>query len=95
MADLEFVFQWLEQSPSCPVCKAGASKDKLVPIYGRSSEGNITEDPRETIPERPAGQRPDPVPPRHPFENLFQPQFTQGAFSFSAGFTPFGFQMVR
>jgi E3 ubiquitin-protein ligase RNF5 len=88
------IYRWFEQSPSCPVCKAGASKDKLIPIYGRNSEGNINTDPRDTIPERPAAQRPAPIRHPHPFENMFQHQFGQGGITFAAGFSPFGFQMA-
>ena len=39
--------QWLETRPNrpmCPVCKAGISKDKVIPLYGR---GNVNQqDPR-------------------------------------------------
>ena len=41
------IFQWFEtrpNSPLCPVCKAGISKDKVVPIYGHGNEGKV--DPR-------------------------------------------------
>ena len=48
--------QWMEsrQSPTCPVCKAVISKDKLIPLYGRGSENK---DPRENVPPRPQGER--------------------------------------
>lgn len=49
--------KWLETRPnrqSCPVCKSGLDRDKVVPIYGRDS-GNI--DPRDKTPPRPRGQR--------------------------------------
>ena len=39
--------QWLETRPNrsvCPVCKAGISKDKVIPLYGRGSTNQ--EDPR-------------------------------------------------
>lgn len=39
--------QWLETRPSrpqCPVCKAGISRDKVIPLYGRGSSSQ--EDPR-------------------------------------------------
>jgi len=54
--------QWLEaqsQNPLCPVCKAGCGQDKVIPIYGRGKEAK---DPRKNsdIPNRPAGQRPQP-----------------------------------
>merc|ERR1711962_182785 len=54
--------QWLETRPMrqiCPVCKAGISKDKVIPLYGRgNSDGK---DPREKIPPRPQGQRAEPT----------------------------------
>ncbi|XP_059839225.1 E3 ubiquitin-protein ligase RNF185 isoform X1 [Hypanus sabinus] len=34
--------QWLETRPNrqvCPVCKAGISRDKVIPLYGRGSTG--------------------------------------------------------
>jgi len=54
--------QWLETRPNrkiCPVCKAGISKEKVIPLYGR---GNTDQkDPREkAIPPRPRGQRSEP-----------------------------------
>ncbi|KAJ2857109.1 hypothetical protein GGI22_003606, partial [Coemansia erecta] len=66
--------QWLERSATCPVCKAGCDKDKVIPVYGR---GKDKTDPRlnPNIPSRPAGQRP-PAPQRQ------QNQFF--------GFDPFG-----
>lgn len=39
--------QWLEMRPSrqqCPVCKAGISREKVIPLYGRGSASQ--EDPR-------------------------------------------------
>jgi E3 ubiquitin-protein ligase RNF5 len=82
--------QWLETRPQrqvCPVCKAGISKDKVVPLYGRGSTKQ--QDPREKLPPRPAGQRSEP-------ENVggfpgFG--FGDGGFqmSFGIGSFPFGF----
>ena len=40
------VLQWLETRPNrqiCPVCKAGISRDKVIPLYGR---GGDNKDPR-------------------------------------------------
>lgn len=63
------LYRWLQvqnHSRTCPVCKAGVDRDKVIPIYGRG--GN--EDPRGKskggaevvdVPSRPAGQRPAPV----------------------------------
>lgn len=42
-----FWLQWLETRPNrqvCPVCKAGISRDKVIPLYGRGSTGQ--QDPR-------------------------------------------------
>lgn len=42
--------QWLETRPNrqvCPVCKAGISRDKVIPLYGRGSTGQ--QDPRYSI----------------------------------------------
>lgn len=54
--------QWLETRPHhqiCPVCKAGISRDKVVPLYGRGNSD--PKDPREKpIPPRPRGQRSEP-----------------------------------
>ncbi|XP_042306814.1 E3 ubiquitin-protein ligase RNF5 isoform X4 [Sceloporus undulatus] len=53
--------QWLETRPErqeCPVCKAGISRDKVIPLYGRGSSAH--EDPRLKTPPRPRGQRPEP-----------------------------------
>ena len=39
--------QWLETRPNrpmCPVCKAGISKDKVIPLYGRGNANQ--QDPR-------------------------------------------------
>uniref|UniRef100_A0A3Q2P5H4 E3 ubiquitin-protein ligase RNF185 n=1 Tax=Fundulus heteroclitus TaxID=8078 RepID=A0A3Q2P5H4_FUNHE len=53
--------QWLETRPSrqqCPVCKAGISREKVIPLYGRGSSSQ--EDPRLKTPPRPQGQRTEP-----------------------------------
>ncbi|XP_028400976.1 E3 ubiquitin-protein ligase RNF185-like [Dendronephthya gigantea] len=53
--------RWLETRPNrsaCPVCKAGISRDKVIPLYGRGS-GDQT-DPRDKTPPRPQGQRTEP-----------------------------------
>jgi len=42
--------QWLETRPNrpmCPVCKAGISKDKVIPLYGRGNANQ--QDPRFAI----------------------------------------------
>lgn len=42
---IRLILQWMETpgGTACPVCKAGLSKDKLIPIYGR---GGDNRDPR-------------------------------------------------
>lgn len=81
--------QWLETRPQrqvCPVCKAGISRDKVVPLYGR---GSTSQDPRDKLPPRPQGQRSEPE------TNTGFPGFGfgEGGFqmSFGIGAFPFGF----
>ncbi|KAL4436132.1 hypothetical protein ABPG77_005580 [Micractinium sp. CCAP 211/92] len=90
------LYRWLQVQShcrTCPVCKAGVEKDKVIPIYGRG--GN--EDPRakskgepEAVPQRPAGQRPAPVV-RNP---LLQPNVNVNAQQGGLGIIPtlFGLQ---
>uniref|UniRef100_A0A8C1P6C3 RING-type E3 ubiquitin transferase n=1 Tax=Cyprinus carpio TaxID=7962 RepID=A0A8C1P6C3_CYPCA len=78
--------QWLETRPSrqvCPVCKAGISRDKVIPLYGRGSTGQ--QDPRERTPRRPQGQRPEPENPAV-FQGL---GFGDGGFQMSFGIGAF------
>ncbi|RXG52329.1 Tubulin beta-2 chain [Armadillidium vulgare] len=83
--------QWLEtrySNPTCPVCKAAISKDKVIPLYGRGSSNQ--EDPREKLPPRPPGQRSEPEP-----QHGFMPGFNFGdgegfQFHFGIGAFPFG-----
>ncbi|NP_001004830.1 E3 ubiquitin-protein ligase RNF185 [Xenopus tropicalis] len=81
-------FLWLETRPNrqvCPVCKAGISREKVIPLYGRGSTGQ--EDPREKTPPRPQGQRPEPE--NRGFQGF---GFGDGGFqmSFGIGAFPFG-----
>ncbi|KAJ2156523.1 hypothetical protein GGF46_005136 [Coemansia sp. RSA 552] len=70
--------QWLERSATCPVCKAGCDKDKVIPVYGRGKE---EKDPRLNAIPRPAGQRPAPPPPRQPNQFFgFDPFGVPGSF---------------
>ena len=61
--------QWLESqqaaSQTCPVCKAGIERDKIIPIYGRGKSApsaDVNQAPSgsesSSIPNRPMGQRP-------------------------------------
>ncbi|KAL0091427.1 hypothetical protein J3Q64DRAFT_1723595 [Phycomyces blakesleeanus] len=92
--------QWLNQqsrNPTCPVCKAGCDREKVIPIYGRGKE---EKDPRNdpSIPTRPAGQRPPPLrDPNMPSHSFFgQPLRGRGfntgnvAITAGVGFFPFG-----
>ncbi|KAJ8655323.1 hypothetical protein O0I10_009012 [Lichtheimia ornata] len=91
--------QWLNaqsRNPTCPVCKAGCGKDKVIPVYGRGRE---EKDPRNdpSIPTRPAGQRPPPLrDPNTPGSSFFGQPFrgmhtgNNIAISAGIGLFPFG-----
>ncbi|XP_038054832.1 E3 ubiquitin-protein ligase RNF185-like [Patiria miniata] len=84
------LYQWLETRPNrqtCPVCKAGISKESVTPLYGRGSTKQ--QDPRDKIPQRPPGERPEPET-QGPFQGF---GFGDGGFqmSFGIGAFPFGF----
>uniref|UniRef100_A0A087XCD2 E3 ubiquitin-protein ligase RNF185 n=1 Tax=Poecilia formosa TaxID=48698 RepID=A0A087XCD2_POEFO len=89
--------QWLETRPSrqqCPVCKAGISREKVIPLYGRGSSSQ--EDPRLKTPPRPQGQRTEPESRggvRRRFSSYMFPGFGETGFhmSFGIGAFPFGF----
>ncbi|KAJ3205401.1 hypothetical protein HDU82_005222 [Entophlyctis luteolus] len=89
-------------SHTCPVCKAGIDREKLIPIYAKGRN----DDPRNAVPEeRPSGQRTEAAP-QNRFGNfgagfggapLFGGIFPAAQFNvggtnvhFSAGFGPFG-----
>ncbi|KAM8841170.1 E3 ubiquitin-protein ligase RNF5 isoform 2-T2 [Spinachia spinachia] len=81
--------QWLETRPSrqqCPVCKAGISREKVIPLYGRGSSSQ--EDPRLKTPPRPAGQRTEPEGRGGMFQGFGDTGFHM---SFGIGAFPFGF----
>ncbi|XP_008329409.1 E3 ubiquitin-protein ligase RNF5 [Cynoglossus semilaevis] len=81
--------QWLETQPSrqqCPVCKAGISRDKVIPLYGRGSSSQ--EDPRLKTPPRPQGQRTEPESRGGMFQGFGDTGFHM---SFGIGAFPFGF----
>ncbi|XP_054461861.1 E3 ubiquitin-protein ligase RNF5 [Anoplopoma fimbria] len=81
--------QWLETRPSrqqCPVCKAGISREKVIPLYGRGSSSQ--EDPRLKTPPRPPGQRTEPEGRGGMFQGFGDTGFHM---SFGIGAFPFGF----
>ncbi|KXJ28975.1 E3 ubiquitin-protein ligase RNF185 [Exaiptasia diaphana] len=88
--------RWLETRPNksvCPVCKAGISKDKVIPLFGRGNTTN--EDPREKMPPRPQARRPEPenngaFQGFGPFGEGFQLSFGIGAFPFAFFTSTFG-----
>ena len=69
------LYRWLntQNTPCCPVCKAGVSRDNVIPLFIRGADGH---DPRskspgsssgggvggseEVVPNRPGGHRPEP-----------------------------------
>jgi len=85
--------QWLETRPNrqiCPVCKAGISKEKVIPLYGRGNTEGA--DPRDKVPPRPQGQRTEPTT-NNPFSGFGFGGGQPGGFhmSFGIGAFPFGF----
>lgn len=84
--------QWLETRPTrqiCPVCKAGISRDKVVPLYGRGNTDG--KDPRDKIPPRPRGQRSEPENTGGPFQGFGLGGNGGFHMSFGIGAFPFGF----
>lgn len=84
------IYRWLEQATeqSCPVCKAGVSVDKLIPLYGRGKAQTSdprTRPPAPDIPNRPAGQRSEP----ERRQGMFGGQVGGAQWTFSAGLGPF------
>jgi len=59
------LYQWMYTTDSgtqshktCPVCKSAISREKTIPIYGRSGDSEThRQDPRDKLPPRPSGQR--------------------------------------
>ncbi|EGF82293.1 hypothetical protein BATDEDRAFT_86096 [Batrachochytrium dendrobatidis JAM81] len=89
--------QWLSSrlsaSNTCPVCKAGVDRDKVIPIYVRGRE---PKDPRvsKEVPNRPPGQRTEPVS-NNPwdFGGFFGPgRVNFGNTQLGFGMMPFGIQ---
>uniref|UniRef100_A0A3Q3QLX9 RING-type E3 ubiquitin transferase n=1 Tax=Monopterus albus TaxID=43700 RepID=A0A3Q3QLX9_MONAL len=74
------------ESQQCPVCKAGISREKVIPLYGRGSSSQ--EDPRLKTPPRPQGQRTEPESRGGMFQGFGDTGFHM---SFGIGAFPFGF----
>lgn len=66
------LYRWLSTNHTCPVCKAGVTKENVIPLYGRGSEqvdprtktrrargGGGGEEEATEVPGRPAAQRPE------------------------------------
>lgn len=105
------LYRWLHLHSTClecPVCKALVSQETVVPLYGRgkstSSDPRTKSVPGFSIPQRPAGQRPQIAypPAQHGFNSMAEtvnPLSTArfGSFSFSGGLglfpSLFGLQM--
>lgn len=58
------LYQWMYAADSntqshktCPVCKSAISREKTIPIYGRTGDETNRQDPRDKLPPRPSGQR--------------------------------------
>jgi E3 ubiquitin-protein ligase RNF5 len=58
------LYQWMYATDSntqshktCPVCKSAISREKTIPIYGRTGDETNRQDPRDKLPPRPSGQR--------------------------------------
>jgi len=101
------LYRWLNtQHTTCPVCKAGVSKENVIPIFIRGCEQDprskpsnfSTEHPQEQVPNRPQGRRPEPT--QQTGNNIFpmdantNAQFGSVAFTGTFGFFPslFGLQ---
>ena len=98
------LYRWLNtQHTTCPVCKAGVSKENVIPIFirgceqdprsNKSSGAPSGEPPQEQVPSRPQGRRPEPVPQNT--ANMFpadannvNAQFGAVAFTGTFGFFP-------
>lgn len=67
------LFQWLEKATqsTCPVCKAGVTKESVVPLYGRGKEQQRDPRAKDDVPQRPTGTRMEPPPPRRVMSAIF------------------------
>ena len=97
------LYRWLntQNTPCCPVCKAGISRENVIPLFIRGAEGH---DPRsktpnagggsgglveDNVPNRPGGHRPEPQQQTNAagMHNINGQLNAQfGGMSFSAGF---------
>jgi E3 ubiquitin-protein ligase RNF5 len=78
------LYRWLNTGHnSCPVCKAGVSKENIIPVYVR---GNDTDPRTRDVPSRPSSQRAVPERAAHP--GMTQGQFGGVNFAAGVGFFP-------
>eukprot|EP00056_Hartaetosiga_gracilis_P004223 m.72684 g.72684 ORF g.72684 m.72684 type:complete len:276 (-) comp11751_c0_seq1:113-940(-) len=75
--------EWLSQKEECPVCKAGVTKENIIPLYITEE----TTDPREQeVPTRPQAERPPNLSNNGHFRNFFNNQFGVPFFQFEMNF---------
>lgn len=98
------LYRWLntQNTPCCPVCKAGVSRDNVIPLFIKGAEHDPRNRPQNTaedVPNRPGGRRPEPQQQTnaagiHNINNQLNAQFGGMTFSVGFGFFPslFGLQ---
>ena len=82
------LYRWLNTGhTTCPVCKAGVTKENVIPVFVR---GDDTDPRTRDIPTRPSSQRPAPQPARNgpEFPGMVQGQFGNLNFTAGVGFFP-------
>ena len=82
------LYRWLNTNhTTCPVCKAGVTRDNVIPLFIRGSEVDPrSKTPRggESVPNRPTGHRPEPQ--NFPTQSNPGGNLQYGVVTFSAGF---------
>lgn len=90
------IHEWISRGQDeCPTCKAGVTKENVIPIYGRGATGV---DPRTksessgstSRPDRPKAERPEARGRRVGFFDVFGDAF-EGSGGVTFGIFPFGF----
>jgi E3 ubiquitin-protein ligase RNF5 len=92
------LYRWLNTNhTTCPVCKAGVTRENVIPLFIRGSikdprysnaspMGGTGENDDESVPNRPAGHRPDPVAAQFHVNTQNARNMQYGGLSFSIGF---------